>query len=111
MSLFTNKETKSVDELERIWPFNHYPDWLYAVICKDAQEDFEEAYSQNVKKVGFAKWFQGTPPTWLTAHSNWRKVYRERVVLSIFPAIVKEMNKPTWDVRWIEEYEDYNNGY
>lgn len=94
-----------------VWPFNKYPKWLYEVICRNAKADFEEAYPQNVKRVGFSKWIHATPPTWETAPIHWRKVYRERAVLSVFPAIVREMNKPTWDVRWIEEYEDYNNGY
>lgn len=51
MSWFAKKESKSVDKRERTWPFNRYPDWLYAVICKNAQEDFEKAYPRNVKRV------------------------------------------------------------
>ncbi len=97
MGWFIKKERKSANEMDVYpWPLNKYPKWLLDVINSNAQADFEAAYPQNVEKVGFAKWVHGKPLTWETAPSNWRRVFRERAVMS---------------VRWIEEYEDYNNGY
>lgn len=111
MGFFSNKPKADVNTTDVYkWPLNKYPQWLLNVINENAMADFKAAYPQNVQRVGFSKWLHGKDLTWETAPVNWRNVFRERAVLSVFPAIVNEMNKPRWDEIWIEEYEDYH-GY
>lgn len=101
---FKKKTPANVDETDVYkWPLNKYPKWLLDVINKNTREDFAAAYKTDKPR----KWYDGKPITWEEVPWNWRQIFRERVILDVFPVIVREMNKPYWDTAWIKEYEEW----